>query len=142
MTTREQLHAIVDELPEELLPSAGQSLARIQQSRDEAFWEALENAPIDDEPLTAEDVAAIDAATRRLDAGLRVNDAEANRLLRRSRDAAFWEMLENAPIDDEPVTEEDRAAIDRARARSAAGEKGFTTEQVDWILERLGLAGV
>ncbi len=45
-TTRERLHALLDELPDERLDEAGAALA-------------LLNVPDDDEPTTAEDLEAI-----------------------------------------------------------------------------------
>jgi hypothetical protein len=81
VTTREQLHAIVDELSDDLLPSAAESLELLRREKARAFWEAMENAPEDDEELTDEELAQLDAAIARLDAGLRISDAEAHRIL-------------------------------------------------------------
>jgi hypothetical protein len=82
MTTREHLHAIVDDLPESLLTSAEEALASMENAKARAFWEAMENAPVDDELiLTEEELAQLDAAEASLDAGHRVNDADVRKLL-------------------------------------------------------------
>ncbi|HWP27924.1 MAG TPA: hypothetical protein VNM50_00135 [Chloroflexota bacterium] len=56
MTTREALHALLDSLPDELLPLAEERLAAL---RDDSFLRFMMAAPVDDEPLTAEEEALI-----------------------------------------------------------------------------------
>ena len=46
MLTREALHRLVDDLPEDLIDRAGDSIRRLH---DPVLW-AIENAPLDDEP--------------------------------------------------------------------------------------------
>ena len=68
-TTREELHRLVDQLADSEL----EPVARVLRERGEArerVRSALRNAPIDDEPLTDEDIAALDQAEAELAAGL------------------------------------------------------------------------
>jgi hypothetical protein len=58
--TREDLHRLVDELPENAVDAAARLLAR---ARDPMLG-VLDAAPPDDEPLTEEDLRAIDAARK------------------------------------------------------------------------------
>ncbi|MFN0146842.1 MAG: hypothetical protein ACKVT1_10040 [Dehalococcoidia bacterium] len=57
MLTREALHRLVDDLPEDLIDRAGDSIRRLA---DPVRW-AVENAPLDDEPVDPEDAARWDA---------------------------------------------------------------------------------
>jgi predicted transcriptional regulator len=57
VTTKEALHRLVDELPETVLPEAERYLASL---RDDPVPRAFIEAPEDDEPLTPEEVAAIE----------------------------------------------------------------------------------
>lgn len=75
MTERDRLHALVDTLPEEELSTARHLL----ESR--ALAKALHDAPLDDEPLTAEDQAALEEAERDLAEGRVLSHAEARRRL-------------------------------------------------------------
>lgn len=61
MTTK-QLHRMVDELPDWLLAEAEQALEPLRAAPDDPVVRALMEAPEDDEPLTAEDIAAIEEA--------------------------------------------------------------------------------
>lgn len=56
MTPRDELRSIIDSMPEENLPAARDALAPL----GDPVWMALLNAPIDDEPLTEEDLQAIE----------------------------------------------------------------------------------
>jgi hypothetical protein len=58
-TTRDLVHHLIDELPDALLEEAGR---RLTDLRDDRFLRAFLEAPEDDEPLTEEDVAAIEEA--------------------------------------------------------------------------------
>jgi hypothetical protein len=55
MIARDELHTILDAIPEERLNAAREALAQLA---DPVMLAAL-NAPIDDEPLTDEDVEAL-----------------------------------------------------------------------------------
>ncbi len=57
MTTRQALHDLVDDLPEDVLGEAERSLARLKAHAVDPVLEALRNAPVDDEPLTARERA-------------------------------------------------------------------------------------
>ncbi len=57
--TKERLHELVDALPASKVEAANKCLEALA---DEAFLEALRNAPEDDEPLTEEDSKAIEEA--------------------------------------------------------------------------------
>jgi hypothetical protein len=54
--TRADLHRLVDELPEEAIEPTAAVLERARNP----LWAVLQVAPPDDEPLTAEDLAAIE----------------------------------------------------------------------------------
>jgi predicted transcriptional regulator len=55
MIARDDLRAMLDAIPDEKLPAAREALARLTDPVLLAFL----NAPMDDEPLTDEDLAAI-----------------------------------------------------------------------------------
>jgi predicted transcriptional regulator len=56
--TRDLVHHLIDELPDAMLEEAAR---RLTDLRDDQFLRAFLEAPEDDEPLTDEDVAAIEA---------------------------------------------------------------------------------
>lgn len=56
MTTKERLHALVDELSE---PEAKRALRLVEKERDDPVIAAFRDAPEDDEPWTDEDEAAM-----------------------------------------------------------------------------------
>ena len=56
-TTPALVHHLIDELPDALLEEAAR---RLTDLRDDQFLRAFLEAPEDDEPLTAEDIAAIE----------------------------------------------------------------------------------
>lgn len=58
MTTRESLHAMLDELPDEELKQLQVWLEAQRERR--AFVEMLEKAPYDEEPLTEAEVEALE----------------------------------------------------------------------------------
>lgn len=66
MTTREKLHRIVDELPEEELDAA---LKAIDKRSDDPLIRRLEEAPPEDEELSAEEEAAVQEARDELAEG-------------------------------------------------------------------------
>jgi hypothetical protein len=56
MTTKERLHALVDELSE---PEAERALRLVEKEHEDPVIAAFRDAPEDDEPWTDEDEAAI-----------------------------------------------------------------------------------
>ena len=91
-TTRERLHALLEELPDDRLDEAEAAIATLT-----APFRPLAEAPEDDEPLTEEDLEAI----------------------ARGREA--YRRGEAIP-DDELLTDEDLVAIAETRAELARGE--------------------
>jgi hypothetical protein len=75
---QEQLHRLVDELPESELEAGERYLAYLQTTGSSPLLRALIEAPYDDEPVTPEDAAAIDEAVAR---GGVVSDSELQREL-------------------------------------------------------------
>jgi hypothetical protein len=67
MTTREKLHRLVDELPEEELDAA---LKVIESRADDPLIRRLEDAPLEDEEISAEEAAAVQEARDELAAGV------------------------------------------------------------------------
>ena len=59
MTTRDRLYQLVDCLPEAAVPEAERALEQLQ-AVDDPLLQAFLNAPIDDEPLTPEEVLAVE----------------------------------------------------------------------------------
>ena len=62
MTTKEALHRLIDELPENTLPGVERYLSSV---RDDSMMRALLAAPLDDEPTTAEEDASAREALER-----------------------------------------------------------------------------
>jgi hypothetical protein len=56
MTVRERLHRVVDELSDE---EAEAMLRRVEALRNDPFLRFLDQAPVDDEPVTTEEEAAM-----------------------------------------------------------------------------------
>jgi hypothetical protein len=60
MTVKENLHRLIDELSDSTLVEAERYLEALRRAELEPLWQAFMAAPEDDEPLTAEDIAAIE----------------------------------------------------------------------------------
>ena len=83
MDERQSLHTLVDDLPEpELLP-ARRFLEYLRQKGDDPLRSFLDRAPVDDEPVTSEDRAAIQEGFAQRAAGETISHEEAQRLLNR-----------------------------------------------------------
>ncbi|HEX4324218.1 MAG TPA: hypothetical protein VHZ77_06250 [Gaiellaceae bacterium] len=67
MTVKERLHQVVDELSDE---EAEVMLRRVEALRNDPFLRYLDSAPVDDEPVTAEEEAAIAEVEADRDAGV------------------------------------------------------------------------
>lgn len=57
--SRDELHHIIDELPEWALDDAAKEIKRIEKLTHDPVYKAFMTAPLDDEPLTPEEEAAI-----------------------------------------------------------------------------------
>jgi len=66
MTSRQAVHQLLDELPDEMLTVAQERLAAL---RDDAFLHFLVTAPVADEPLDDEDLAALAEARAAFERG-------------------------------------------------------------------------
>ena len=80
MTDRQTLHTLVDELPENELLAARRFLEYLRRTED-PLRAVLDAAPIDDEPLTEEDLAAIRDGLEDKARGDVVSHEEVKRLL-------------------------------------------------------------
>ena len=69
ITTREQLHRLVDELPESEIGTAQRVLEALAALHDDPFLKMLAAAPEDDEPLTADEAALIEEGRQQLRRG-------------------------------------------------------------------------
>ncbi len=78
---RMTLHALVDELPEPELPAARRFLEFLRQTAD-PLWLTLESAPLDDEPVTDDDVKAIREGLADKAQGETLSNDEVKQLLR------------------------------------------------------------
>lgn len=84
MENRQALHTLRDELPEPELPAAKRFLEYLRQAGDPLRL-ALDSAPVDDEPLTEEDLEAIQEGFADRDGGETVSREEVKRLFREAR---------------------------------------------------------
>jgi predicted transcriptional regulator len=69
MATKEALRRLIDEMPDE-------EAERLLQALGDPVARALALAPVDDEPLTPEDVAAIEEGIADIEAGRVVRDEQ------------------------------------------------------------------
>lgn len=77
---REDLHRLVDDLAEKDLEPARRYLAYLWNTRD-PLRQSLMEAPYDDEPLSEEDIADLDAAWEEVAAGRLISHEEARQRL-------------------------------------------------------------
>ena len=80
IVTRERLHELVDQLSPDQLANAARALEAVRQSESPRD-RALVNAPIDDEPETPEEAAAVAEAWEDVRAGRVITDADLHREL-------------------------------------------------------------
>lgn len=85
MGTRQGLHALLDELPEEKLAAAKRSLESLRQQAADPLRSLLDGAPWDDEPLTEEDRVAIQEGLAERARGEVVSHDDLERLLREAK---------------------------------------------------------
>ncbi len=80
MTVKERLHQLVDELPEgRATQAAERALSHLRQMAEDPVLHTLMNAPLDDEPDTEDDRAAIAEGLADLEVGDVVSDDELRR---------------------------------------------------------------
>jgi len=82
MEDRETLHTLVDELPEPELRPARRFLEYLRLQAADPLRAVLDAAPLDDEPVTDDDLAAIREGLDEKAAGEVVAHEEVKRLLR------------------------------------------------------------
>lgn len=85
MTEKERLHSLVEELPEPEVHAALRFMEYLRREATDPVARALREAPYDDEPLTAEDLADLEAAERDIQEGRVVSHEEARSVLLRER---------------------------------------------------------
>ncbi|MGH9361707.1 MAG: hypothetical protein ACRD2T_07300 [Thermoanaerobaculia bacterium] len=82
MEDRKELHTLVDELPEAELPEAKRLLESLRRQAEDPLRAVLDAAPIDDEPITDEDLAAIEEGLAEKARGEVFSHDDVKRLLR------------------------------------------------------------
>lgn len=80
MHPRENLHALVEALPESEVLAAERLLGLLQERGKDPLRAFLDRAPLDDEPLTDEDVREIREALAEARAGKLIPQEEVERL--------------------------------------------------------------
>lgn len=85
MTQREHLYALVATLPEGELTPATRFLEYLHDRREDPVLTALAQAPLDDEPLSAEDQQALEEAFADRTAGRVLSHEEIRRSVLGSR---------------------------------------------------------
>jgi hypothetical protein len=78
MAPRDNLHRLVDTLPESELERAERVLEALRQVAEPSY-RPLEGAPLDDEPETPEEEEAVEEARRDVAAGRVISHEEAKR---------------------------------------------------------------
>lgn len=79
MTDRERLHELVEDLPESEVHAALRFVEYLRYSEDDPVLKALQDAPPDDEPLTEEDVTALEEAWEDVRQGRLISHEEIRR---------------------------------------------------------------
>lgn len=78
---REDLHRILDEIPETEIPSVRRYLEYVRDVGLDPVQRALKNAPLDDEPLTNEERSRVLSANEDLNAGRTISTRQLKRCL-------------------------------------------------------------
>jgi predicted transcriptional regulator len=81
MVERQVLHVLVDDLPDDELAAAKRFLEFLRSRSKDPLRAFLDEAPLDDEPVTEEDLAAIREGFAEKARGDVVSQEEAERLL-------------------------------------------------------------
>lgn len=79
MTERERLRELIDDLPEVEVHAALRFVEYLRHSDDDPVLKALEEAPPDDEPLSEDDVTALEEAWEDVRQGRLVSHEELRR---------------------------------------------------------------
>lgn len=85
MEVRQALHTLVDELPEPELPAAKRFLEYLRHQAADTLRRVLDAAPLDDEPVTEDDLRAIREGFEEQVRGETVSHEEVKRLLREAK---------------------------------------------------------
>jgi hypothetical protein len=79
MTERERLRALVDGLPEQEVHVALRFVEYLRETEEDPVLKALREAPLDDEPVTEEDLKALEEAWEDVRQGRVVSHEEVRR---------------------------------------------------------------
>ena len=79
--SRTQLYELVDAIPAREVPAARRYLEYLRDMGSDPVLRALRNAPLDDEPETPEEAAAVQEAREQIKRGEVVKDADIRRML-------------------------------------------------------------
>jgi predicted transcriptional regulator len=85
MEARQVLHGLIDELPEDEIVAAQRFLEYLRYRSQDSLRVLLDEAPLDDEPVTEEDLAAIRESLAEEARGEVVSQEEAERILLASK---------------------------------------------------------
>ncbi len=81
MTEKERLHSLVEDLPEPEVHTALRFVEYLRREASDPVSRAFREAPFEDEPVTAEDLAELAAAEHDLREGRVVSHDDARRAL-------------------------------------------------------------
>jgi hypothetical protein len=85
MEDRQALHTLVEELPEPELGPARRFLEYLRQQQADSLRLLLDTAPLDDEPVTEDDLAAIREGLEKHARGETIPHEEVKRLFREAK---------------------------------------------------------
>jgi hypothetical protein len=85
MENRQVLHTLVDELPEPELLAARRFLEYLRHQPADPLRLVLDAAPLDDEPTTEEDLAAVREGLKEKSRGETVSHEEVQRFVREAK---------------------------------------------------------
>ena len=80
-TMRDELHELIDALPDSELMTARRYLEFLHSGADDMLTWVIDNAPNDDEPTTPEEEALVEEARQEVRRGETISAEEAKRLL-------------------------------------------------------------
>lgn len=66
---RQRLHRLLDSVPDREIPAARRFLEYLSAFANDPVWQALQNAPYDNEPETPAERAAVEEALREMERG-------------------------------------------------------------------------